>query len=50
MSIQFSRYSKLYSRLPKPDLAQNFPRNVFQREPNYPAHPSEYSSNLYVKQ
>ena len=29
-----SRYSKIYSKINRPDVAQNFPRHVFQREPN----------------
>ena len=50
MSIQFSRYSKLYAKLPRPDLAQSFPRNVFQREPNYLVRTGENTGSLVVKQ
>ena len=50
MSIQFSRYSKIYSKLARPDVAQLFPRHVFLREPNAPSRKSTGSGNLIVKQ
>lgn len=34
MALLASRYSKIYAKLNRPDVAQNFPRHVFMREPN----------------
>ena len=50
MSIQFSRYSKIYSKLVRPDVAQLFPRHVFVREPNAPSRIKTNTGNLIVKQ
>ncbi len=50
MSIHFSRYSKIYSKLAKPDVAQYFPRHVFQREPNSASRISCQTGTLPVQQ
>ncbi len=50
MSIHFSRYSKMYSKLPRPDVAHSFPRLVFQREPNAASMKLTSSGHLIVKQ
>ncbi len=50
MSIHFSRYTKMYSKLPRPDVSYSFPRLVFQREPNSPSMRQTSSGNLIVKQ
>ena len=50
MSLHFSRYSKIYSRLARPDVAQYFPRHVFVREPNIPSRKDTHTGNLIVTQ
>lgn len=50
MSLHFSRYSKIYSRIAHPDVAQYFPRHVFMREPNMPSRIDTHTGNLLVKQ
>ncbi len=50
MALHFSRYSKIYSQLTRPDVVQSFPRHVFMREPNAAARKTSFASNLLVKQ
>jgi hypothetical protein len=50
MSLIYSRYSRLYQKLARPDVAQVFPRHVFIREPNNPSRIQTTSGNLIVKQ
>lgn len=50
MSLHLSRYTKIYSRLARPDVAHSFPRHVFQREPNAPSRMATRAENLLVTQ
>jgi hypothetical protein len=47
MAFNFSRYTKIYQKLVRPDVAQAFPRHVFVREPNYPSF-LDYSMEAYI--
>jgi hypothetical protein len=50
MALLASRYSKLYARLSRPDVAQNFPRHVFIREPNKITNFYTGNNRIIVKQ
>jgi hypothetical protein len=50
MALSYSRYSKIYQRIGRPDLAQAFPRHVFLREANYPGREFTNSHTLLVRQ
>lgn len=50
MALHFTRYSKIYSQLARPDVAQSFPRHVFVREPNSAARKTSFAQHLLVKQ
>jgi hypothetical protein len=50
MALHFSRYSRIYSQLSRPDVAQAFPRHVFTREPNAAARKTSFAQHLFVKQ
>lgn len=50
MALLASRYSKIYSKLTRPDVAQNFPRHVFMREPNKISMLRSGTNNIVVKQ
>lgn len=50
MALLSSRYSKIYARLSRPDVAQNFPRHVFIREPNKMTMIKSGTKNIVVKQ
>ncbi len=47
MAFNISRYTNIYRGMLRPDLAQNFPRRVFLREPNYP-NPNDNIMNGYL--
>lgn len=50
MALLASRYSKIYAKLSRPDVAQNFPRHVFMREPNKIGMLRTGTSKIIVKQ
>ena len=50
MALLSSRYSKIYSKLTRPDVAQNFPRHVFIREPNKTSLLNSGNTKIVVKQ
>lgn len=50
MALLASRYSKIYAKLNRPDVAQNFPRHVFQREPNKISNAYTGNNKIIVKQ
>jgi hypothetical protein len=50
MALHLSRYSKIYSKIHRPDVAQAFPRNVFLREPNTPSRKETATGNTFVHQ
>ena len=52
MALRISRYSKIYLQMARPDVAQDFPRHVFVREPNKPSYKTLNFNRprLYVKQ
>lgn len=50
MSLSFSRLSRNYLKMARPDVAQTFPRHVFLREPNHPSRFLTGTSELHVKQ
>ncbi len=50
MALLASRYSKIYAKLSRPDVAQNFPRHVFNREPNKMGMLKTGTSKIIVKQ
>ena len=50
MAFNYSRYSKIYKSICRPDIAQAFPRHVFLREPNLPGRVEEGYKHLAVKQ
>ena len=50
MALLASRFSKIYSKLNRPDVAQNFPRHVFNREPNKISNFYSGNNRIIVKQ
>ena len=50
MAFSFSRYTNIYRGILRPDVAQNFPRHIFLRNPNN-VNPLNYNiREYYVKQ
>lgn len=45
-----SRYTKIYSKLNRPNVAQYFPRHVFMREPNKVSNFEAGTNRIIVKQ
>lgn len=50
MAFLASRYSKIYSKLSRPNVAQLFPRHVFLREPNKVSNAYSKNNRITVKQ
>ena len=50
MAYNFSRYSKIYKNICRPDVAQTFPRHVFLREPNKQGRFENTFNHLTTKQ